>query len=165
MMIEFGISITFWILNLIDDTVLHFLNTTLIEKIISLSENFSIFFTTVKMLLMNFISQTLLLLNLILILVQFLTVNVMTPAQILPKTSLRFNEHWNLDKISVKSQQGFCCFNEELFLIRFCSDQFCSHLALFHLISPHLASSCLITYSILKPSIISHHVKMCLVLW
>ena len=100
-MIKFGISTVFWISNLIDDTVLCFLNTTLIKKIISLSENPFIFFTTAKMLLMSFIPQILPLLNLMSILVQFLTVNAIILAQILPKTLPRFSEHWNLNKVSV----------------------------------------------------------------
>ena len=83
----------FWISSLIDNTVLHFSNTTLIGKVISLFENLSISFTTVKMLLISFMSQTSLLLNPMSILVQFLTVNVMTSAQILLKILSRFSKH------------------------------------------------------------------------
>ena len=129
---------------MINDTVFHFSNITLIRKVISLSENLSIFFTTAKMLLMSFISQISPFLNSMSILVQFLAVNVTTSAQILPKISLRFNKHWNLNKISVKLQQGFCCFNKK---------------------SPHLVLPYLVTYSILKFSIIFHYIKMHLVLW
>ena len=100
-MIKLDISTTFWISNLINDTVLCFLNTTLIEKIIFLFENPFIFFTTAKMLLISFTSQTSLFLNPMSILVQFLAVNAMTSAQILPKTLPRFSKHWNLDKVSV----------------------------------------------------------------
>ena len=164
MVIKLDISTTFWISSLINNTVLHFLNTTLIEKIISLFENFFISFTTAKMFLMSSTSQISLLLDSMSILVWFLTVNATIPAQILFKISPRFNEHWNLDKISVKSQQDFCCFNEELSSIRSCSDQSCPYLALSHLISSYLAPSHLITYSILKPLIMSHHIKMYLVL-
>ena len=144
MMIELDISTVSWISSLINDTVLCFSNITLIEKVISLSENSFIFFTTAKMLLMNFMSQTLLLLNPMSILVQFLAVNVTTSTQILSKTLLRFNEHWNLNKISVKFWQGFCCFNEKLSC---------------------LTSPCLVAYSILKSSIMPHYIKMHLVLW
>ena len=101
MIIEFDISTVFWIPNLIDNTVLCFSSITLIEKVISLSGNPFIFFTTAKMLLMSFMSQTLLLLNPISILVQFLTVNTMTPVQILSKILPRFSKHWNLNKVSV----------------------------------------------------------------
>ena len=158
-------STVFWISNLINDTVLCFSNITLIEKIISLFKNPFIFFTTAKMLLMSFISQILLLLNPMSILVQFLTVNVMTSAQILSKILLRFSKYWNFNKISVKPQQGFCCFDKELSSIRSYSDQSCFHLALLHLTSPCLISPHLVTYSILKLLIVPHHVKMCLVLW
>ena len=165
MVIELDISTVFWISSLINDTVLCFSNITLIEKIIFLFENLFISFTTAKMLLMSFMSQILLLLNLISIFVWFLAVNIMTSAQILSKISFRFNKHWNLNKISVKSWQGFCCFNEESLSIKSYSDQSCSYLALPCLILSHLAPPCLVTYSILKPLIIPHHVKMCLISW
>ena len=102
-----------WISNLINDTVLYFLNIILIKKIISLFKNLFIFFITVKMLLINFMSQILLLLNLISIFVQFLTANTTTPAQILPKpcpdsasikTLTKFL--WNLNKVSVASTRN-----------------------------------------------------------
>ena len=158
-------SIIFWISDLINNTILHFLSTTLIGKIISLSENSSIFFITAKMLLMSFTSQISSLLNPISILVWFLIVNATTLAQILPKTSFRFSKHWNLNKISVKLWQDFCCFNEEPPSTKSCSDQFCSHLALPHLISLYLAPPHLITYPILKSLIVPHYIKMHLVLW
>ena len=176
-MIELGMSTASWISSLIDNITLHFSNTTLIGKIISLSGNFFIFFTTVKMLLISFISQTLLLLNPILILVQFLAVNAMTLAQILPKTSPRFSKHWNLNKVSVKSWQGFCEILTRFLLLwwgtaptRSCSDWSCPHLALPclslpHLTLPHLAPPHLAAYPILKSLIMPHHIKMCLVLW
>ena len=156
-------STVFWIPSLIDNTVLHFSNITSTGKVIFLSENLFISSTTAKILLINFMPQTLPLLNPMSILIQFLTVNTTTPVQILPKILSRFNEHWNLDKISVKSQQGFCCFNEKPPSTRFCSDQSCSHLALPCLTLPCLVPPCLITYSILKSLIISHYIKMCLV--
>ena len=165
MTIKLDISITFWIPSLIDDTVLHFSSIILIEKVISLSENLSISSTTAKMFLINSTFQTLLLLNPMSILVWFLAVNTTTPAQILPKTLLRFNEHWNFNKISVKPQQDFCCFNEKPPSTRSCSDQSCLHLALPYLTLPHLTPLYLVTYSIFKPLIMPHHVKMCLVLW
>ena len=140
MAIKFDISTTFWISNLINNTILHFSNIILIKKVISLSGNFFIFFTTIKMLLMNFISQISSLLNLMSIFVQFLAVNTTIPAQILPKISLRFSKYWNLNKISVKSQQGFYCFNKELFSIRFCSNQSCPYLISSHLVPPHLVT-------------------------
>ena len=152
-----------WISSLINDTVLCFSNITLIRKVISLFGNSFIFFTTVKMLLINFMSQILLLLNPMSILVQFLAINVMISAQILLKILLRFNEHWNLNKVSVKLWQDFCCFDEELLSTRSCSNQFCPHLALLCLILPCLAPPCLVTYSILKFLTVPHHVKMCLV--
>ena len=99
------------------------------------------------------------------ILIQFLAVNVMISAQILFKTSLKFSKHWNLNKIFIKPQQGFCYFDKEPFSTRSCLDQSCPHLALPHLTLPYLAPPCLITYPILKSLIVSHHIKMCLVLW
>ena len=165
MMIEFDISTVFWISNLINDTVLCFLNIILIKKIISLSENSFIFFIIIKMFLISFTSQILSLLNFILIFVWFLAINITTSAQILFKISFRFSKHWNFDKIFIKFWQSFCCFNEKLPSIRFCSDQFCPYLALPHLTLPHLVPSHLIIYSILKSLIVPHHVKMHLILW
>ena len=85
MAIKLSMLTVSWISSLIDNTVLHFSSITLIEKVISLSENPFISSTTAKMLLMNFTSQTPPLLNPMSILVWFLAVNIMTPAQILPK--------------------------------------------------------------------------------
>ena len=64
----------------------------------------------------------------------------------------------------MKSQQDFCCFNEESHLTRSCSDQSCPHLAL-PLILSHLAPPYLTTYSVFKFLIMPYHIKMCLVLW
>ena len=158
-------STTFWIPNLINDIILYFPSTTSIRKIISLSGNPSISFTTTKMLLISFTSQIPLLLNPISILEQFLAVNIMISVQILLETSLKFSKHWNFNKVFIKFWQDFYCFDKEPLLIKSCSDQSCSHLTLPHLTLPCLISPCLIAYSILKSLIIPHHVKMCLVLW
>ena len=120
MMIELNISTVFWISNLIDNTVLHFLNTMLIRKVISLSENPFISFKTVKILLISSIPQTLLLLNLMSILIWFLVVNIMTSAQILPKsysdsanTKILTEFLWKLNKVSVALMRN--CLNKILF--------------------------------------------------
>ena len=64
----------------------------------------------------------------------------------------------------MKPWQGFCYFDEELHLTRFCSDQFCFHLTLLlillYLVPPHLTA-----YPVFKFLIMPHHVKMYLVLW
>ena len=107
-MIEFDISITFWILDLINNIIFCFLSTMLIGKIISLFENPFISFTTAKILLINFIFQILLLLNFISIFIWFFTVNFMTSAQILPKfhsdsasTETLTEFLWNLNKVFI----------------------------------------------------------------
>ena len=113
MVIELDMSTAFWISSLINNTVLHFSSTTLIGKVISLSENPFISSTTAKMLLMSFIPQTLLLLDPISILVWFFAVNAMTSAQILPKphpdsvsTETLTEFLWNLNKVSVASTRN-----------------------------------------------------------
>ena len=149
MMIELGMSTASWIPSLIDNTVLHFSSTTLIEKVIFLSENPFIFSTTAKMLLMSFMPQTLLLLNPMSILVQFLTVNVTTSVQILPKPCP--------DSVSTKTLTRFLLLQQETtpnkILLRsiLFSSSLVSNLASF---SP--TSSTLI---------VPYHIKMCLVLW
>ena len=65
----------------------------------------------------------------------------------------------------MKSQQDFCCFNEELSSIKFYSNQSCLHLALPCLTLPCLTPSHLVAYLILKSLIVSYHIKMHLVLW
>ena len=120
MVIKFNILITFYISNLINDTVLCFSNIILIEKVISLSENSFIFFTTVKMLLMSFMPQILLFLNSISIFVQFLAVNTTISTQILFKpcsdlvnTKILTRFLWNLNKVSVALMRN--CLNKILF--------------------------------------------------
>ena len=149
-------SIIFWISSSINNTVPHFLSITLIKKIISLSENLFISFTTAKMLLINFISQTSSFLNLMLILVQFLIVNVTISVQILSKSYS--------DSASTRTLIRFLLLQQETTSTKFCSDWFCSHLALPHLTSPHLAPPHLVAYLIIKSLIMPHHIKMHLVL-
>ena len=154
MMIKLDMSIMFWTSDSIDDTVLHFSNTMLIEKVISLSGNSFISFTTVKMLLMNFTSQTLLLLNPMSIFVWFLAVNATTPAQILPKsypdsvsTEILTEFLWNFNKISVTLMRNHL--NKILFrLILSSSNLVLFNFALFSpTLSNHLFNSQILNYA------------------